>query len=150
LTRARGSFLVLFVVALALLSLRRSLRIPDTRLHTGDLQARSSWLAMNTAISDTLMSERQGLEFVYTNRRTVRYPDGCPSPEELASYLAANQVDYVLIAPETYWQEQYKPGLSESAQCILDTLTTFQTEKRAERVFASEADYLYVFRIPHD
>ncbi len=150
LTRARLPFLVVFVILLALLSVRKSLRLPDTRLHVGDLQARSSWLTANSAPSDTLMSEVPAVELVYTNRKTVGYPDGCPSPEELTSYLVANQVDFVLVAPQIRWQEEYMPVFSEHTQCVLEALVALQTEGRAEQVFASEVRHLQVSRIRYD
>lgn len=150
LPRARLTFLVLFVTLLALLSLRKSLGLPDTRLHVGDLKARSSWLTENARSSDTLMSEAPAVDFAYTHLKTVGYPDGCPSPEALTRYLIANQVDFALVAPQIQWQAQYRPILSKRSQCVSKALVVLQTEGRAEEVFASMDGQLQILRIRRD
>jgi hypothetical protein len=150
LARARVPLLMLVVLLLALLSLRKSLGMPDTRLHVCDLEARSTWLAANADGSDTLMSGAPAVDFAYSNLRTVGYPDGCPSPPELANYLTTNEVDFVLIAPRVRWEEQYTPVLSDHSQCMLKALAALQSERRAEQVYASLDSQLQVLRIQRD
>ncbi len=140
----------MFVALLAVLSVRKSVLLPDSRLHAGDMQARSSWLAANSARSDTLMSEAPAVDSAYTNRKTVGYPGGCPSPGELTGYLMANEVDYVLVAPQILWQEQYMPILSGQTQCVLNALVSLQTEGRAEPVFGSTGNHLQIVHIRRD
>jgi hypothetical protein len=150
LTTARVPFLILFVVLLGLLSVRESLRLPDTRLFVGDLQARSSWLAANAARSDTLMSPAPAVDSAYTNLRTVAYPAGCPSAEDLTRYLVANQVDFVLVAPDIFWQQEYVPTFSEHTECVANALAGLEIERRAKQVFASKGNDIQVFRVPRD
>ena len=137
-----SAFLVLW-----LLSVRKSLEIADSRLHVGDLKARTKWLKANTNPSDIIVTEQPPLDFLYSNRRTIYQPDSLVSATELEDYLVKHEVDYILIAPQLQWQPSYVPSYSDRTIRFLLLITDLVSESRITRVYSSERDLVEVFKV---
>ncbi|KPL15510.1 MAG: hypothetical protein AMJ93_16575, partial [Anaerolineae bacterium SM23_84] len=126
------------VLVLWLLSVRKSLEIADSRLHVGDLQARTKWLKANTTLSDIIMTEQPTLDFLYSNRRTIYQPDSLVSATELEDYMVKHEVDYILIAPQLQWQPSYVPSYGDRTIRFLPLIADLVSESRITRVYSSE------------
>jgi len=135
------------VLVLWLLSVRKSLEIADSRLHVGDLQARTKWLKANTNPSDIIMTEQPPLDFLYSNRRTIHQTDSLVSAIELEDYLVKHEVDYILIAPQLQWQPSYVPSYSDRTIRFLPLIADLVSESRITRVYSSEGDLVEVFKV---
>jgi hypothetical protein len=135
------------VLVLWLLSVRKSLQIADSRLHVGDLQARTKWLKANTTPSDIIMTEQPTLDFLYSNRRTIYQPDSLVSATELEDYLVKHEVDYVLIAPQLQWQPSYVPSYGDRTIRFLPLIADLVSESLITRVYSSERDLIEVFKV---
>ena len=101
---ARTPMLTAIVSLLVLLSIRQSMTLPDTHNHIGNIEARTRWLAENAGSDDSIMTEQPVVDFVYSRRRSLWYPGGCPKAGELATYLNDRDIDYVLAAPPWRWR----------------------------------------------
>jgi len=135
------------VLILLLLSIHGSLRIDNTRLHIGDLQARTDWLKANAVPSDIIMTEAPLTDFLYSRRKTVRQPESLTSAGELEDFLVDHGIDYILIAPQIKWQSNYTPSYSERTMRFLPLIADMVSESRIARVHSSERDLVEVFRV---
>ncbi len=135
------------VLILLLLSIHGSLHIDNTRLHVGDLQARTNWLKSNATPSDIIMTEAPLTDFVYSGRKTVRQPESLTSAGELEAFLVDQGIDYILIAPEIKWQPNYIPTYSDRTNRLLSQIAVLISENRISVVYSSERDLIKVFRI---
>jgi len=143
----RNGVLASAVFILLLLSVRSSLKIDDSRLHTGDLQARTTWLKANTTPCDIIMTGAPPIDFMYSGRKTVYQPGSLASTGELEDYLAKHGVDYILIAPRIEWQPSYIPSYSDRTTGLLSLIADLISESRVMLVYSSEQDLVKVFKI---
>lgn len=144
---------VIFAAVFLLLfggSIYKSLRIDDSRLHTGDLQARSSWLQANTSASDIVMSEDPTADFLYSGRKMVPYPNASASADQFEYYLRNNNIRYILVAPEIKWQPKYIPEYSQATTRILPLLKSLILANRLSVVYSSESELIQVLNIRPD
>ena len=132
------------VFALIAVSVYKSLYIDNSRIHVGDLQARSSWLESNAPPSAIVMTEEPQTDFLYSHKKTVSY-GAFSSMSELEHYLNRNNVDFILIAPQLKWQTSYVPAYSDRTIRLLSLLENYPN--RVELVYASERDWVKVFRV---
>jgi len=121
--------------------------IDDSRLHVGDLEARSNWLRSHAAASDIVMSEAPAIDFLYSGRKTVPYPSVDVSPGQLADHLARHGVKYVIVAPAVEWQSSYQPRLSRQTLQVLSLLEVLGTESRVALAYSSEQGLVQIFRV---
>ena len=135
------------VSVLVVISVYKSLRMEDSRLHAGDLQARSSWLRSSTSPSDIVMSEVPEIDYLYSGRKTVAYPAAPFSAIRLEEYLLRHGITYVLVAPKVVWRSNYEPAYSQDVAFALPLLTSLTSENRARLVYSSERDLIKVFQI---
>lgn len=135
------------VFLLILISLYKSLQIDDSRMHAGDIQARTSWLASHTDSSAIIMTEAPEPDYVYSQRKTVNYPAEISSPDQLDSYLDEHGIDYILVAPEIVWQPIYRPQYSAEASSMLSVMLVLGTRNRLVQVYASEQDLVKIYKV---
>jgi hypothetical protein len=135
------------VLILLLLSIHGSLHIDNTRLHVGDLQARTNWLKANATPSDIIMTEAPLTDFLYSGRKTVRQPESLRSAGELEAFLVDQGIDYILFAPQIEWQPNYVPTYSDRTTRLLPQIAVLISENRISVVYSSERDLIKVFRI---
>jgi hypothetical protein len=147
LRRCGNAMLVSVVLILMALSVYGSFRVDDSRLHVGDLQARTSWLKANTRHSDIIMTEEPLTDFLYSGRKTVHRPESLASAGELEDFLKDHGIDYILIAPQINWQSNYTPSYSERTRRFLPLIADMVSEGRIARVHSSERDLVEVFRV---
>ncbi len=160
---------------LIVLSFYRSLHLKDSRAHTGDLQTRTAWIVQHLPPDAVIMSEESERDFIYSERQTVPQPrlaqtlvvqatpsgiddssaeteepdvsvDAISSTADLYAYLVQYRVDYILIAPHVEWQAQYTPTYTDDTQRMWYLLSQMLSEERVALVYASEPDFIYVFR----
>jgi hypothetical protein len=135
------------VIPLILLSAYKSLTIEDSRLHAGDLAARTQWLKANSALSDIIMTEAPDVDYLYGGRKTVAYPAELTSLEHLTEYLTASQVRFILLAPHIDWQNTYLPKYDASTTQLLALLSSPDAGPQIRPVFASDRDLIRVFEV---
>lgn len=124
----------------------KSLLIEDSRLHAGDLEARTRWLKSNSASSDIIMSEAPEVDYLYGGRKTVRFPLTLLSKDQLENYIARNRVGYILVAPNIEWQKDYEPKYSVTMAGNLPALAGLAAEHRVQLVYSSESSLIQVFK----
>jgi hypothetical protein len=146
LLKVRKPTIAIIVFALISVSVYKSLHIDDSRIHVGDLQARSSWLKSNVPSSAIVMTEQPQTDFLYGGRKTVSY-GAFSSISELEHYLSRNNVNYVLIAPQLKWQSNYVPAYSDRTIRVLHLLENLSSENRVVLVYASEGEWVKVFQV---
>lgn len=135
------------VVLLGLLSFHAAFRIPDSRLHVGDLPARTAWLRANTPDSAVIMSEQAATDFLYGGRRTVPQSGPFGSSADLERFLTDRGIDFVLVGPAAHWLAPYDPAYSRSTARLLPLLAELQATGRLTKVHSTDADRLSVFRV---
>jgi hypothetical protein len=140
------AFTLGLVVVLGVLSFHSAVRIPDSRLHTGDLSARTDWLRVNTPDSAVVMSEQAATDFLYGDRRTVPQPEPFGSSADLENFLTGERVDYILVGPAPGWHASYAPAYSRSTAGLLPLLAELQAAGRISPVYSASADRITVFR----
>jgi hypothetical protein len=147
--RLRRWVLVSTVLALAITYAYVAFLIGDSRLHVGDLEARTHWIRANSASSATVMTELPEVDYLYGERKTVPYPPSSMGGD-LARYLEQRAVDYVLVAPELRWQSEYVPAHSERAIQMLGPLSDLADANRVTLVYSSEGDLVQVFEVERE
>jgi hypothetical protein len=134
------------VVVLGGLSFVVSFRILDSRLHVGDLSARTEWLRANTPASAVVLSEQAASDFLYGDRHTVQLPGSFSSSADLESFLISEGVDYVLVGPVPGWEISYASAYSRSTVQLLPLLAELRATGRLTEVYSSAQDGIAVFK----
>lgn len=147
LRKFRNGLLASAVLILVSVSIYKGLQIDDTRLHVGDLEARSSWLKSNTPPSAIVMTEEPETDFLYSGRKTVDQPKSLASADKLEDFLVEHDIDYILIAPQIKWQSNYLPSYSDRTMRFLPLIADLVSESRIARVYSSEQDLVGVFKV---
>jgi hypothetical protein len=145
--RARSYVLGAMVVAVSVLSLYQVTKIQDSRIHVGDLAARTQWLMENSAPSAVYMTEQTIIDTVYSGRRVVRYPTGCADAAATWNYIQEHNVSYVLVASHKWWQEVYMPEYTPAAQCVLDALAGLSAAGHVREVYSSGPTLIRVYQV---
>jgi hypothetical protein len=172
LKKFQNGFIALVVIVIILGSIYKTFEADRSQRNYGDFQARTSWLKSNTSPAATVMTEAPFVDYLYSERRTVPYPEGKISPdsfaiylsknservtapypegaistESLEDYLTSNNIDYILIAPEIAWAKDYTPVYSDRVQRILPQVADLSSDGRVKLVYSSEQDLIKVFQI---
>lgn len=147
-----GLLTVVVVFLTIALTLKSWIVLADRVFWVDDLHGRTSWLKSNTPVSAVVMTEEPEIEFLYSNRKTVLYPEASSSDSELYDYLVKNNVDYILIAPQIIpskrWQPTPIPQYSESTAHILPLLAELSVKESVAEVYHSEPDLVKIFKVP--
>lgn len=143
---AVSATLVALVVALLALHTVKAARAADSRAHTGDLAARTAWLAAHTDPGAVVMSELPEVDYLYGGRKIVPLV-AAASAADLEQALRGQSVGYVLIAPELLWQAAYQPHYSAKTRAILPLVESLAAAGRLELVFANEAELIRVYKV---
>ena len=135
------------VILLGSTSIYKSLRIDDSRIHAGDVQARTDWLRTNVDATASIMSEYPEVDYIYTNRKTIQYPllNQISSTDALEAYLETYQVDYILVAPQISWQLAYSPSYSDRTDAILPFIEDLTKMNKLTLVYGSEQNLIRVY-----
>jgi hypothetical protein len=128
-------------------SIFNSLQIEDSRVHAGDLRIRSEWLQAHTYASDIIMTEQPEVDYLYSGRKTVPYPNTLPTEKELEKYLIDERVDYILVAPKLGWFERYRPIYSDLTGEYLPAFERLRADQRIQLVYSLESDLIRVYRV---
>ena len=110
--RINAQILTVVVFALLLMSVYGTARIENSRQHTGDLQARSSWLKSNTPPTAIVMSEASDIDSLYSERKAIGFTASASSATDLDQYIRTYHIGYILVAPHVAWQQRYIPAYS--------------------------------------
>jgi hypothetical protein len=124
----------------------KSLLIEDSRLHAGDLAARTRWLKSNSASSDIIMTEAPEVDYLYSGRKTVWFPLALVSKDRLENYITRNRVAYILVAPNIEWQKDYVPRYTATMAGNLAVLAGLAAEHRVQLVYSSETSLIQVYK----
>lgn len=135
------------VAILCMAATYKSMQIDDSRLHTGDIRARSAWIAAHADASAIVMSEAPEADYLYGGRKTVPYPAVLESPAQLITYLDHRTVDFVVLAPEIAWQTQYTPRYSEAATRLQALVQELSEAHRMAIVYASDPDLIRIYQV---
>lgn len=146
---SQRAILPTFVAVLLVVSIYKSITIDDTRLHIGDLQARSNWLKANTKASDIVMTEHPETDYLYSGRKTVFYPDTTADlqDKDVTEYLQKQNIQYILIAPHTWWQTSYIPAYSTETSRLLPLLASLATRNRISLVYAEDRELIKIYKV---
>jgi hypothetical protein len=147
----RGSFLYIVAIGVAILGLAsiniyKSLRIDDSRDHTGDLRMRSSWLRDNSELSALIMTEEPQTDYLYSGRKTIPYKD-FRSLDEFESYLVGHRVGYIIVGPRLEWQPAYSPAYSPGTKRLLSMLETLAINGRVTVVYDSGQELVKIYKV---
>ena len=128
------------LVAASLLLLLLARNVQDWRKpqreRSVDLSLSGNWLRTNSVENSVIMAIDAVPTYLYARRHTVNYPT---EGENIAEYLAENQVDYVLIQPSLKDVDRTK-NLSE--------LNEYTVTKLQPYLNAHPEDFEGVFAIP--
>lgn len=147
LARVGAAVAVLF---LALIFTVKSVGLESSRVHVGDISQRSLWLQKHAEPQAIVLSEAPEIDYLYSNRKMVRYPNtsiACGETAELVAYLHNQQIDYILVAPEVKWRDQYVPDYSQRTTCMLPLLDALVAQKVLVPVATSEQHATEVFQV---
>lgn len=112
-------------IAVALLAAYATISIvaPDDDNHSHALEERGRWFLTNTPPLAIVMSLQPEMDYLYSQRRGLPYPQDIASfsPDELAAYLQATAVDYLVVEKQT---GAWRAGDDESPQ------RTYKTNQR--------------------
>lgn len=139
--------LVLITSLMLIASIVKSSRAQDSRVHTGDLRTRSEWLKANSDASDIVMTEEPELDYLYSERKTIMFPESVSSNEELDAYLVENRVDYILVVPNMRWYSVYTPIHSDLANHLIPLFEELRSDDRLELVYASDPDLTHIYQV---
>lgn len=128
-------------------SMTKSWTIDKTQLHVGDLALRTNWLKEHTDPTAIFMSEVPATDFIYSQRKTVDYPEHPVSAEQLEHYLDENRIRYILVAPTVTWQSRYQPVYSQSTRRLLPLVKNLEQEGRIKLVYRFPPDLIEVFAV---
>jgi hypothetical protein len=154
-TRKTSSFhlhqiaLTTLTCLLLIASVVKSFREQDSRTHMGDLRARSEWVRTHSLASDVILTEEAQIDYLYSERKTIMFPEGLSTASELKEYLMDNQVSYILDAPNVRWHTVYSPNHSELANQLIPLFEELRKEGLIQLVFSSDADRICVYRVKH-
>lgn len=140
--------LAVVATCLIVISGLKSATLDDTRQHNGDLASRSTWLTAHTAPAAIVMTELPETDYLYSARKTVGYPD-LSTAEQLRSDLLSSHVQYVLVAPENVWQEQYTMMYSHAVKTMLPLLAELSAQHFVRPVYDSKADGIQIFQVQY-
>ena len=135
------------IVGFFLISTVKSLRIPDSRHHVGDLQTRSQWLAEHAEPDAVFVSEAPAVDFIYSQRKGLEFPwsEGLNSTE-LHRFLHENAVDYLLVSPQISWQPQFVPKYSNRMAQLLPVINELEVAEQLTSVYSSEENLIHVYK----
>lgn len=136
----------LLVLALFGISLYKSVQIQDSRIHAGDLRARTSWLLSHAGQNSIILSEAPEIDYIYSGRKTVAYPSPATA-SVLKDFLIRNNIEYILIAPEIRWQDTYQPLYSAGTNTMLLLSEVLRAEKILSQVYANDSDSIRIYRV---
>ena len=122
-------------------SIYKDLNPDDTRNHVGDLELRTAWIKDNTPQESIILTEAPEIDYVYSNRKTIRLYYETISADVFIKDLRRDNVNYVLIAPPVFWQIHYSPAYSDNGLQKLSLLKQLTSEKSVELVYTSEIEY---------
>jgi hypothetical protein len=144
-------FLVTAIIILGSVSMYKSLRIDDSRIHAGDMQIRTDWLRVNIDNTATIMTEYPEVDYIYSGRKTIRYPYlyQISSSDDLETYLERNQVNYILVAPKIIWLPTYSPLFSDWTNQLLPYFDDLAKKNKLALVYESSGNLIRVYKRPN-
>lgn len=145
--RIKTFALPVVVSLLLLVSAVQASRADDTRAHVGDLAARTRWLRANTSESAIIMSEQAELDFLYSGRKTVNYANIYDSSAQLRTFLVDHNVDYILVAPNARWQENYRPAYRTTTEQLLPWIDELVAQNELDLLYAPDHDLVRVYQV---
>jgi hypothetical protein len=144
-------FLAAAVIVLGLVSTYKSLRIDNSYIHAGDMQARTEWLRTNVESTASIMTEYPEVDYIYMDHKTIQYPssDQITSSDALETYLQRNRVNYILVAPQISWQFSYSPSYSRNVKNILPFIEDLARKNELTLVHISKPNLIRVYKRPN-
>ena len=137
---------LLTVGGLALSGVRQSLLLDDTRLHAGDLAARTTWLAAHAAPDAVVMSELPRPDFLYSGLHTVDL-SSYSGEAEFTAALAAQGVDYLVSGPGVLWTNDSRPAIAEPWRALAPVVAALVRAGRLTVVYESATDMVVVYQV---
>jgi hypothetical protein len=135
------------VVGLAGLYFYKSATLRDSRLHAGDVAARTQWLKENAEAQAVLMTELPQVDYLYSGRPTVPFIARAAPSTQVERYMQSHAVDYVLVAPDqSEWQPVFVPAYGEVMAALLPELDSLVAQGSLQKVYVSEDGWLIVYR----
>lgn len=145
-----GGILICLYAAIAVLS-------PSDADYAHDLEERGRWLRANTPPTATLMSRLPEIDFVFSRRRGLPYPRDIDafSPEQLAAFLWAADVDFLIVEKQTGgWslagddatpQRSYRPDAT--LDHIGELAQTLHAQGRLQLRYRAADDFFAVYEV---
>lgn len=136
------------IILLGFASIYKSIRIDDSQIHAGDVQARTDWLRANVGATARIMSEYPEVDYIYSNRNMVEYPsiNQISSSNALESFLARNHANYILVAPQISWQLAYSSSYSERTKAILPYIEDLTKMNKLSLIYSSDQNLIKVYK----
>jgi hypothetical protein len=135
------------VVALGCISFYKSSVVDDSRLHTGDLSVRTQWITAHTDPAAVLMSEQGGIDYLYSQRPTVRFPPDDAGADAVLAYMTQHQVKYVVLAPALKWLTPYVPGYDIETKALKPVLDKLVQANRLRQANTSADGWIVTYEV---
>jgi len=135
------------VAALGCISAYKSFVVDESSAHIGDLTERTQWVRANASLTDVIMSEQGGIDYIYSQRPTVPFPPPAISPKDMLAYMVQRQVKYIVVAPALAWQTPYAPAYDASTQALKAVLDQLVQANRLKRVDVSADQWVVTYEV---
>jgi hypothetical protein len=134
------------VLALVAISFYKDLNVTDSRLFVGDLQKRTTWLRANLPKSSVVLTEDPEIDYLNSGNKTVPYPPSGLTVDDFEAYLSQNSVNYILVAPEIAWQDNYAPSFSQKVSQMRPLFDQIMSQHKLVEVYSSPPDNIEVYQ----
>lgn len=146
--KIRNGVLIATVSIMVIGSLYKGFTIKPSTAHAGDLRIRTEWLRKNTDSLDIIMTEAPEIDYLYSERKTVNYPNEDSNENELLTYLHNKEVDYILVAPAIFWYKLgYIPEYGKRIRMLLPVIESISSKGDITRVYSQDKDLITIYRI---
>ena len=140
--------LIVGVIILILANIIDAWPRDDSLLHVGNLANRTVWIDNNTSTEDIVMTESPEVDYLYSGRKTVPYPELVNDPANLLAYMDSLGVEYILIAPQIFWlEDRSDPFYSWTTNQILPTLGKMVSQNQMEVVYTNPSNMIEVYKL---
>jgi hypothetical protein len=137
-----------FVIIFCLLLISKDVRFTDSRQNVGVISSRTGWIKEHTSSTSIVMTEYPVIDYLYSNRTTVSYPQIETPTSQFCQYLESEKVDYVLVAPRLKWIEpRYIPSYSIRMQAWLPVLEELDASHKLTLIHAAEDTFTRVYHV---
>jgi len=137
---------LLTFAGLAAVATVQSLKLDNSRLHAGDLEARTLWLRANVPADAVVMSELPRADYLYSGRHTLGL-QGYGDEAVFAAALDQQGVDYIVSGPGVLWTNGAAPVVGDRWKVMEPIVQALVRAGRLQVAYASPTEQVVVYRV---